>query len=292
MPIRALTATIALSFLAAAPAIAAAPAMDARAAVIVAEKDFDAYTHEHGYTKGFFAWSAPDAIAFHPQALRIHDVLAARLKIDPSEKDAPSKLRWAPYRVEVSSSSDLAMDLGTWTVEGTSNAGWFLTIWKKQPKGKWLWELDAGAGTAEASALPAAPVAVTNPSHIKTADAQAKADVAKLDQALNQMLAIGPAVDALTKGRSGWLDPSAVVLASDRAPANSDEDIAASLKTRPLGATWTPDGGDASRAGDFVYTYGHVAAADGTDLGHYVRVWVKRGKDWTLLADLYGVSGT
>src|SRR5262249_11717982 len=32
------------------------------------ESDFDAYTHDHGQTKGFFTFSAPDAIGFRPQA--------------------------------------------------------------------------------------------------------------------------------------------------------------------------------------------------------------------------------
>jgi len=265
---------------------------DGRKDVIAAEKGFDAYTHIHGYTKGFFEWSAPDAIAFHPQALRIHEALGDKLKADSSEKDAPSKLRWSPYCVEVAASNDLAFDLGTWNIEGSQQAGWFFTIWKKQKGGKWLWELDSGAGTAEPDKLPVTPLAAgpKPPSHAK--DSQARASTTTLDQSVNQMLGTTSAADTLTGGKYGMLDKDAVVLSGDRPPANTPDEVAATLKARPVGATWTADGGDASASGDFAYTYGHVAAADGTYLGHYVRVWVKRGTDWTVLADLYGAAGT
>ena len=262
---------------------------DARKEVIAAEKGFDAETHIHGYTKGFFDWSAPDAIAFHPQALRIHEALGDKLKADPKEEDAPSKLRWAPYRVEVASSNDMAFDLGTWTVD--KDAGWFFTVWKKQKGGKWLWTLDTGAGNADPDHLPVTPLAAVKvPSHGK--DAQAKSSTATLDASVNQMMSATSPADTLTGGKYGMLDPNVVVLSGDRPPANTPDEITAALKARPVGAAWTADGGDASASGDFAYTWGHVAAADGTYLGHYVRVWVKRGNDWTILADLYGAAGT
>ncbi len=267
----------------------------AATAVANAEKAFDAFTHVHGYTKGFFTFSAPDAIAFHPQALRIHDALAAKEQaINNTEPDAPSSLRWGPYRVEAATSGDLAFDLGTWTMEG-NGAGWFFTVWKKQPGGKWLWTLDTTAGTADANAVPATPVA-NAPLPVKRAPAtsadEAKSAVASLDDALNRVLGASSADSALTGGKYGMLDAHAVVLTSDRAPASTPDDIAAALKTRPANGVWTPDGGDMSASGDFAESYGHVAAQDGTYLGHYVRVWVKRGTDWTLLVDLYGASGT
>jgi len=264
---------------------------DAHKDVIAAEKSFDAYTHIHGYTQGFFTWSAPDAVVFHPQALRIHDALGDKLKADSSEKDAPSRLRWTPYRVETAGSNDMAFDLGTWTVDDSKQAGWFFTIWKKQKGGKWLWTLDTGAGTADADNLPATPLAAEpKPAHEK--DAEAKTSTATLDTSVNQMMSATSPADTLTGGKYGMLDPKVVVLSGDRPPANTPDEIAAALKTRPTGATWTADGGDAAASGDFAYTWGHVAAADGTYLGHYVRVWVKRGSDWTILADLYGAAGT
>ena len=274
-------------------ALPALPMMsDARKEVVAAEKGFDAETQVHGYTKGFFDWSAPDAVAFHPQALRIHEALGAKLKADPSEKDAPSKLRWAPYRVETAASNDLAFDLGTWTVEGEKDAGWFFTVWKKQKNGKWLWTLDTGAGTADPDHLPVTPLAAgpKPPGHAK--DNEAKTSTATLDTSINQMMSATSPADTLTGGKYGMLDPKVVVLSGDRPPADTPDDITAALKARPTGATWTADGGDASASGDFAYTWGHVAAADGTYLGHYVRVWVKRGPDWTILADLYGAAGT
>ncbi len=266
-------------------------AADARKDVIAAEKGFAAYTHLHGYTQGFFTWSAPDAVVFHPQAIRIHDALGDKLKADPSAANGTSTLSWAPYRVETAASNDLAFDLGTWTVDGTKQAGWFFTVWKKEKGGKWLWTLDTGAGTADPDHLPATPLAAEpKAAHVK--DSEAVTSTQTLDSSVNKMMTANSPADTLTGGKYGMLDPKAVVLSGDRPPANTPDEITAALKTRPIGATWTADGGDAAASGDFAYTWGHVAAADGTYLGHYVRVWVKRGTDWTILADLYGASGT
>ncbi|MEI9902676.1 MAG: hypothetical protein WDN06_00835 [Asticcacaulis sp.] len=58
-------------------------------------------------------------------------------------------------------------------------------------------------------------------------------------------------------------------------PATGKKTIAAMFDGRPKDAVWSVDGSGASQAGDLAYTYGHAAAADGTYLGHYVRMWRK-----------------
>jgi ketosteroid isomerase-like protein len=263
---------------------AAAESFDA---VFQAETEFDAFTHAHGYTKGFFTYSAPDAIAFDGAgAIRIHDKLVASLAKDDSEKDAPSKLRWRPYRVAAAASGDLAYDLGPWTIEGTDKAGWFLTLWQKQADGRWLWVLDTGAGPAGAKPAPVGGAYEISRIDGTAPDPNAAAEVDGLDAALNTALKTQPA-DKMYKER----DLDYLIVASDGAPPARDKEAAlAALATRPAGLVWTQDGKAIAADGRFAYTYGHATASGGAYQGHYVRVWVKMGlkpTDWTQSVDLY-----
>ncbi|HVZ29662.1 MAG TPA: hypothetical protein VG839_04670 [Asticcacaulis sp.] len=256
-------------------------------AIFQVESDFDAFTHDHGYTKGFFTYSAPDAVAFDKQGMvRIHDKLAARLAEDSSEKDAPSKLRWRPYLVAASASGDLAYDLGPWTIEDTDRTGWFFTLWKKQADGNWLWVLDTGAGPADAARTPPPGARETTRIAGSIPDANALSEVDGLDTALNAALKTQPATDLFKKSQFDYM-----IIASDAAPPARDKKAAlAALATRPSGLVWTQDGKDIAADNRFAYTYGHASTVDGAYQGHYVRVWVKMGTkptDWTQSVDLY-----
>lgn len=272
----------------AAPAMAetAAPAQPSDA-IFQVEAEFDAFTHQHGYTKGFFTYSAPDAIAFDGNgAVRIHERLAARLAEDSSEKDAPSKLRWRPYLVGMASTEDLAYDLGPWTIEGTDKAGWFFTIWQKQPDGQWRWVLDTGAGPSPADRLPAPGSRETRRVGGPAPTPTALEEVDGPDDALNAALKMRPAMEAYKAA-----DLDYIAVASDDAPPALDRAAAVTaLATRPQGLTWSQDGKAIAKDGRFAYTYGHANGSDGAYKGHYVRVWIKMGPkptDWALDIDLY-----
>lgn len=255
--------------------------------VFQAEIAFDAFTHDHGYTKGFFTYSAPDAIAFDGSGpIRIHDKLAVSLAKDASEKDAPSKLRWRPYRIAAAATGDMAYDLGPWTMEGASTSGWFLTVWKKQPDGQWRWVLDTGAGPAVAGQTPPAGAYEISRIDGSAPDANAAAEVDRLDAALNTSLKTRPAAGMYTPRDLDYL-----IVASDGAPPARNMNAAlTALATRPQGLVWTQDGKDVAADNRFAYTYGHASAPDGSYRGHYVRVWVRMGlkpTDWTQSVDLY-----
>lgn len=255
--------------------------------VFKAEQDFDAYTAEHGITVGFHAYSTPDAIAFRPEAVRIHERLGDLIAKGEGGKDAPSKLRWRPYRVAVAASGDMAWDLGPWTIEGTDRAGWFFTIWQKQADGRWLWPLDTGAGAAPAAKLPPVGARETISYGRTTAvDPTAAAFVTTREAELNAALTATPATEAY----EDFLIDDMTFVGGGEAPVTRKKDVAVRLGTRPQGLTWITVGNGQSKAGDMVYTYGHVTDASGIHQGHYVRVWNRFGKkpaDWKLTVDIY-----
>lgn len=268
-------------------------AIEAASQVEQTERDFDAFTHVHGYAKGFFQYSTPDAVNFHPEAFAIHAKLAEDLKTDSSDK--PSKLRWGPHWVGMAGSRDMAWDLGPWWVEGTDKTGWFFTVWQRQADGTWLWVLDGGAGPDTPGHLPkpANNVRSFNIGVSPTPETSA-GEASGLDDKYNTALATSTAPAAYNT--LGWSLPD-IVAGDSGPPATSqlpapkaDTDRNAMLATRPAGLTWTRDGQGGSSGGDMVYTYGHASAADGTFKGHYVRVWHKLSAEatsWVVTADIY-----
>lgn len=294
---RALVLTGILSALAATSAHAGDPEVGGQ--VAKAERDFAADTRATGYHRGFLAWAAPDAIGFFPQAANYHDRLTAALAADPSLADKPTALRWWPFYVGVSQSGDLAYDLGAWRIEGGDGAGWFFTMWRRQGDGSWKWVLDNGAGSGTAADVP--PDGRMIWESASDSSAPSVDEGLGQDDAFNARLAASPAEAVFLPLRDTAIAspdvppyiPGNTATTKDGLPddkADSDR-RATAVAARPApGQAWTRDGSGASSAGDMVYTWGHASAADGSFLGHYIRVWKKLGPaadSWQLLVDDY-----
>ncbi len=245
--------------------------------VIKAEQDFDAYTAVHGFTHGFHYWSADDGVSIGPKGPRpIHKILSDAIAKDPSESDAPSKLRWWPLRAAASASGDLGWDLGGWKTGDDPDGGWYFTVWAKQADGSWRWMVDTGAGKAPLTQVPPASAVTTDA--VTTGKSQtAQADIEAADTALDTaLLSASPAAYAKA------LAADAIMGGSDGAPATAADTRSAAIAKRPAGA-WARDFVKVSAAGDLGYTYGHAG-----DRGTYLRVWRNDGKaGWRIVADIF-----
>lgn len=248
--------------------------------VVKAEQAFDAYTAVHGFTHGFHEWSAEDGVSIGPKGVRpIHKLLSDAIAKDPSESDAPSKLRWWPLRAAASISGDLGWDLGGWKTGDDPNGGWYFTVWAKQGDGNWRWMVDTGAGKASLTEVPAAGAVTTDP--VSTAKSQtATADIEAADTALDTALA-SPSPAAYVQA----LADDAIMGGSDGIPATTAGARKTAIAKRPAG-TWQRDFIKVSAAGDLGYTYGHAG-----DQGTYLRVWRNDGKaGWHITADIFQPS--
>jgi len=253
---------------------------DAAHEVVKAEQDFDAYTAVHGFTHSFHYWSAEDGVTIGPKGPRpIHKLLSDAIAKDPSESDAPSKLRWWPLRAAASASGDLGWDLGGWKNGDDPDGGWYFTIWAKQPDGNWRWMVDTGAGKAPLSQVPDKTAVITDPAP-SARSTTAAADIAAADTALDTALAsTSPAAYAQA------LADNAIMGGADGAPATTADTRAAAIAKRPAGA-WARDFVKVSEAGDLGYTYGHAV-----NHGTYLRVWRNDGKaGWHIVADIFQPS--
>ena len=250
--------------------------------VAAAERAFDAYTQTHGFTAGFLAFAAPDGVLLRPDPVNARDHLGS----GPVSMD--TSLRWWPGRVGVAISGDLAFDAGPWTVNDGQANGWFFTIWRRQSDGRWLWALDHGSGSlpGPSGIRPETPVDIL---------AAATAPAGSADQAWREIeiveadLAAGSLTGVTAAYRSVLSDDSWI--ATPNAGPAAGEAVEAALAARPRTIAFERIGGEASAAGDFVWTYGHARWRENeTDArGHYVRVWRRDAAQdrprWSLVYD-------
>lgn len=109
--------------------------------VVEAERAFASLALQKGQWTAFRENAAPDAIMFLPRASSAHAFLKDR-------KDPPQTVRWWPIRAWQSCDATLAVTTGG-SLWPDGRHGWFTTVWKKQPDGRWKWVMDHGSYSAQ-----------------------------------------------------------------------------------------------------------------------------------------------
>jgi ketosteroid isomerase-like protein len=109
--------------------------------------------------QSFLALLADDAVFFGKEVSRGRDAVAKAWL--PFFRDRSLFLKWYPTQVEVSASADLGYSIGEFERIGKDPAGNptvatgnYVSIWRKQPDGRWKVVLDIGT---PATAVPGKP---------------------------------------------------------------------------------------------------------------------------------------
>ncbi|HEY0413681.1 MAG TPA: nuclear transport factor 2 family protein [Allosphingosinicella sp.] len=247
--------------------------------VVAAERSFAAAGAAEGIGPAFRRFAADDAIMFTPRPGPARAVIA-----DP-RFGTGGGLSWWPVYAGIAVSGDLGFTTGPFRIDGARKGagGWFFTIWRRQPDGRWRWLLDHGVGTAEVPAPgPDSPIAMLR------AGRAAKGAGAAWDEvkAMEAKLAVALAADARTAFPAFLADDGRLMREGPQ-PAIGRAAFAAAAKTGPAAIRAAPLGGAVSLAGDLAYTYGTARwEAGGAPVeGHYVRVWQRRSGGWKLIVD-------
>ena len=245
---------------------------DARG-IVAAEAAFAKRATEIGNVPAFREFAAPGVIMFLPEPIVATDYLA--------KAEWPGLIEWRPDFVVVSGAADLAFASGPsqWTTKDGVDPGYYTTVWVKQPDGAWKFALDRGTpGTPNLYTAPAAPPEVRllpggEPSAVTPAGLEA-------------VLADGLSRDTAAT-LAARLDPAARVIRAGGAPAVGKEAARALLAKDPKAVQANYLGGAMSRSGDLAYSWGETRwTEDGkARRGHYVRIWARTGKIWSVLVD-------
>ena len=118
--------------------------------VLAADRAFAALAKAKGPRAAFTEYADPQAIMFQAGVGPVKGIAAIGQVFEEPPAATPV---WAPEAAEVAASGDLAYSWGpfTWTpVPGGPLAGkppftgYYVSIWKKQPDGRWKWVIDLG----------------------------------------------------------------------------------------------------------------------------------------------------
>jgi ketosteroid isomerase-like protein len=244
--------------------------------VVEAERAFAAMAAEKGTGEAFKAFIAEDGQMFLPGPTRAKPLIeAGRIRF--------GAIRWWPVYAGLAASGDLGFTTGPFVAGGGADThyGFYFTVWKRQPDGRWRWVLDHGS-------LQRAPP----PQGPETPVAALPRGVAGRGAAWDGVTAAEAVLaEALAHDARGAmaaaLAPDALLLRSGPPPAVGRAAIAAALAEGPERIAAAALGGGVSAAGDLAFTYGTAAWTDpsGERRGHYVRIWQRRARGWTLVVD-------
>lgn len=137
-------------------------------AVIATELAFAKEAQDKGQWTAFAEYAAPDAVMFTPQMVWAQTWLKGRA-------NPPVAVKWQPHAAWSSCDGSLVVTHGAWQRPGA--VGYFTTIWRRQPDGKYKYVLDHGdalAAPLEAPEMLSALVADCPPGKRKPPAKQSK----------------------------------------------------------------------------------------------------------------------
>ena len=262
-------------------------ALEALAAV---ERRFAAAAREEGWRAAFLQYFAEDSIALTPDPVSARE----RLKSRPVRPFSEEELTWEPKAGDLAASGELGWLTGPSTfIDHTAaqpkpSYGNYLSIWKKQPDGRWRVFIDLGTTVPAPVSFPTWFTHVTAAPRYRdpAGTSSATADLLDADRRFNDQLRTG---DAAAVYAAQVVDHGRLHRAGTTpAIAVGADQIKRWFAANPGAVTATSTGGEAAASGDLGYVYGKydlVGAAP--QHGAYVRIWSRTadGK-WLIAADV------
>jgi ketosteroid isomerase-like protein len=258
------------------------------AAMAETEREFARSASVKGWRDAFLEFFADDAIALTPQAVSAKD----RIRKEPVTPFSEFELVWEPRTGDVASSGDLGWLTGPSTsINHKSDNkkprhGCYLSVWRKQPDGRWRVFIDVGADSPEP--VPFAPgftrIAFANPYLGHEGKDVAGKSVIDADRNLNaQIAAQGPA-----RAFGERLTAASRLHRPGTVPIIGRDTITKWLDENATGTTAQHGAGEASAAGDFAYSYGtYEITAPKRQVGAYLRLWSRDASGrWWLMVDV------
>jgi ketosteroid isomerase-like protein len=258
------------------------------AAMADTEREFAKTATMKGWRDAFLDFFADDAIAFAPDVILAKD----RLRKQPSRPPSEVELIWEPRTGDVAASGELGWLTGPSTSinhtapDAKPGYGCYLSVWRKQPDGRWRVFIDVGAGAPEA--VPFAPGfnRIAFADRYKGSDGKDAAGKAlsQADVSLNGQLE----AQGLSKAFAPLLTPAARFHRPGSLPIVGRDAITKWLDENASSGTASAVGVEASAAGDFGYTHGRFTISAPKPLtGVYVRLWSRDASGrWWLVADV------
>jgi ketosteroid isomerase-like protein len=235
----------------------------ALAGLVEAERSFAAASVAKGIRAAFLEYLADDAVVFLPEPMNGKEGYSNR-------PESEAELSWYPAYADISASLDWGYTTGPYEFrakpedEKPVGAGFYLSVWKKQPDGQWKVAVDQG------SSFPVEQIKEESYSPAKASGAgkQAKGN---RQQLLQQDTATAQAYR-----------PETLIYRAGVYPHRYKEGKA----TPESKVSYTTLGHDIAPAADMAYTYGSYTLnqCGQAQTGYYLKVWKVLDGQWKLAA--------
>ena len=245
------------------------------------EKAFARTASEKGTKAAFLEYAAPDGIMFQPNPVNAKTYWEAR-------GESTALLSWQPSFVDISSNGALGWTTGPWEyrAKGKTDApsafGEFVTLWQKQPDGKFRFVLDIGISHEKAQ--------------VEGVEWKSPADIGK--ELNEQRMTAGDSANGffqtanqnnLSKAYKAFAADDIRVLREGKMPILGKAAYLSELKKNKMSVAFTKRGSFFGAA-DLAYisnTYVLTRADKTIEKGNFVQIWKLRGGRWQIVLDIF-----
>ncbi len=251
------------------------------ASLVDSERAFAKMSVDQGRRAAFLAYFGDDAIFLAPGPVN------ARQTIQGWPTQAAARLDWEPRFGDVAGAGDLGYTTGPFVRTSAANGegggtGWYFTVWKKQPDGRWKVAIDAGITSPPDGALRSSSFRAAAATPVAATDSAARSLVGA-DRALCESIASAGVAAALVAASS---DETRVYRDTQR-PIVGSAAIRSFFTPSAERMSCPPAKDETAQSGDLGYTYGsYVLERTPRESGWYLRVWTRRSGQWKLAFDL------
>ncbi|MBN3035118.1 MAG: DUF4440 domain-containing protein [Bacteroidales bacterium] len=121
-----------------------------RSELLHADRDFSRLSEEMGMMAAFLEFADSSAVLLRPNRYPVEGIHAVRELLSASHGGGFT-LTWEPLQAHAASSGDMGYTYGIYSVRYSlpdgapaEDRGTYVTIWKRDPSGKWKYVLDTG----------------------------------------------------------------------------------------------------------------------------------------------------
>jgi ketosteroid isomerase-like protein len=254
-------------------------------ALVETERAFARTATVKGLRDSFLEYFADDAIALVPGA----ESATKRLRAQRSQPFSELEITWAPRLGDVAASNDIGWLTGPSTILNHTTAqpvpryGNYLSLWRRQPDGRWRVYIDVGVNMPELPTFAPGFTRLPFPSRYAGADSKEAAtrSLEQADALLNQRIASSGAAAAYAE----CTIPASRLHRPGVLPVVG-EAISGWLRANAGSMTATATAAESARSGEIGYSYGTYELA-GAEKGAYVRIWTRDASGrWFVVADV------
>ena len=248
--------------------------------VIATERAFAKYAEAHGTKSAFLENAASDAVLFLPDRINAKEYWTAR-------GESKGLLSWDPNYADVSSNGLLGYTTGNWEYRsagkgGTPEAfGNFITIWQRQPDGKYKFVVDIGVSHDKPAAYSTALAPPAYPSSSNERNTSAA------DTANSFFEVIGK--NGLSAAYKTYAAKEIRSFRENTMPMIGKSELLSYIK-KTKGTTKLTKRATFLGSADIAYivnTYTHTNEDGKTEKGNFMQIWKLIGGRWQIVLDIF-----